>query len=242
MRLQARASAAQQQQGGWELSSTVKLGTGRGSAKSAADQLPTSSADIELLQSTLTTYSERMNELVQENLALKGALRNLEAELQGVLTKQNAEYETDVAVDNGADGAAATVPLDENGVPISSSSSSSIPPPATRARCLSPPLSPCSRTSIRARSSCHGTWSAPTSRRCCVRSCPCCARELLQLAPGMRRLKQSSSNRASSRHSRPKSQSKEPSFTSRISCCNSACMRRTMRCCRKRRGRVAGSA
>ena len=106
--------------------------------KTAANDLPTSSADVELLQSTLTTYSDRMNELVGENIALKAALKNLAGELEGAL-KEHAAPGLPVAVAANEDSAPAasiedeyassTVETDENGVPL---------PLARKPRCISP--------------------------------------------------------------------------------------------------------
>lgn len=148
----AKAAVAQ---GGWELSSTIKPGAtrGRGAAGAASSMLgdshalPTSSADIELLQSTLSTYSERMNELVGENLALKAAMRSLEGEVQRVLTEQDeaageegeqSALEREMAAAD-ADAAAASSPaapaLDADGNPVSPSAG---PASNSTGRCLSP--------------------------------------------------------------------------------------------------------
>lgn len=142
-------------QGGWELSSTIKAGTvrGRGGASSSSAQalaessnaLPTSSADVELLQSTLSTYSERMNELVGENLALKSALRSLEGEVQRVLTEQaeaagaegeQSALERELAAADAAAASPSTPALDEDGNPVSPAGGPS--GPTSTGRCLSP--------------------------------------------------------------------------------------------------------
>jgi len=100
--------------GGMELSSTLRpmttssLRNGRSGAFSAnhsrtnsmsknvtssnnGTDSPATSGDVELLQQTLNNYSERMNELVTENIQVKQALKNLESELQAILSEHEEE-------------------------------------------------------------------------------------------------------------------------------------------------------